>query len=1055
MPFLEAVWCFFCAVAAAVICGFGISQFLLTDRYEEYRLIVAPSIGYSVFCGLSYIISATFYLQAMTAVRITLGLLAAISLIGYWMNRQRIGLRQLARGLGEVSILSAPMLVVILWPLFYVGVTYLGAVNPDYFAAFKDNQFLKHSSVAQVGSSATLPYSPFFSGLGNISPAARFGSDLFGLMLEAVFGFAARTSLTTSIGLFLFCVPLTVYFMARVVFGAEARLGRYCAWLTGISGCTCMSFLFFYVGQNSGLSIIPLLLTIFYIVFTDPSFRVTVLAALLSNSLFFMYLGMLPYAGAPVAVLLLYMMLKRQLKWRTLLTVALTFAVCVLLLDGKLARDFVPVVTGWANVIGQTLQGQYFISFLTEEFFPIFFGFTIYPLTSSSITQALGLWSIWPFLLISGLILVWLVVIAVDWARRMEDKRPVVYVFGAAAIYIAVWWVYSFPRKYGYAVFKMSSWVQFLLVIAYGFGLYRSWVVARGIERSAWRHIATIGCICLMAIVVGGNMLTSVEYGYLGLGNTPERGIFVNNFQMSGNYDYFDLEPALKNYVKPNESVALAASDVIQNSWIGYYLRDFRISLLSHYLFPGDDENLPDVITRRTFDYYGNQNVDNNPWFHDLTDDYILTVSSQHVNADIVDQDLPKPVWSNRTFELLRTADTPDFVFTGRGYYRLETRGRERAYWMPAKWRWVSKGGEIYVLHREAGSEPYRLSFLAMVGYGAPTARRHLEIWLNNEIVDEIEVNGNRRIISRPFSLRSGVNLLVVRAKERVRSVPRRLPLWNRDVPEDYRGLNFAMSNVRVLNSSYSETASPAIMRGKAVLAEAKQFDGIELDGWVREEAKLVYLPPGGSSGVSLELLVPPEITKSGPCAIEVDADGNTSMLEANAGLQRIKVPLSSDVSSMPMEIRIKPCRTFSAPADLPALRPVQESVQIREVNFRPATLETKLQPPYTEFHAVGIDSDGWFLGHGALQIPPSAGDLQIELEFPRWSGLKRSTLDISVGGRQVVHRVVTPGIQRIRVPISSSGASDITFTSDASFRLPSPDSRSRSLRVVSLQAGL
>ncbi len=944
MLFLESVFCFLCALSAAFVCGYGLTLFLLPDRYQDYRIIIAPSVGYTVFSGLSYILSGSLGLTGGHAVRITFAILALLSPFAYYTVRPRLDLRDLIRQFAQGFVLSSTMLVVTLWPLFYVGVTHLGAVNPDYFASFRDNHFLQNASVLERGSLTLDSYSPFFSSIGNLQVSARFASALFAVMLEDIFGFTARNSLTISIAVFLFCLPLTVYFMARVVFAAEVRLARLCSLLTGISGSVTLSFVYFYVGQNSALSVVPLLLTIFYIVLTEPSIRITVLAALVTNSFFFMYFGMLPYACAPAGVLFLYLVWKRRTTLRMVLGTCLVFAACAFLLDIKLSRELGPVLAGWVNLIGPALKGPYFTSFLTEEFFPLFLGMSTYPVPASVAAVVLGRWSSVVLLSISALILVWLVIVSVDWARRTVDKRPVVYVFAAATIYGIVWWTYSFRRQYGYAVFKMATWVQFLLVIMYGIGLYRSWIGARRIRRGLRRLIAVAGCFCLTVIVVGGNLLTTVLYGFQALGGEPTGlGYIVNNFQMSGNYDYFELESALARIVKPTESVGLVFGDSIQNNWVSYYLKDFRLSMLSHHLFPGDDENLPDVITRRTIDYFGNHGTDRNEWFHGASDDYILTVNPEHLNSDILQQRLPKPVWRDRTFQLLRAADIPDFIFTGRGFYRLEIYNSPLPYWWPKRFRWVAEGGEIYLLHRSQQTAPYRLSFAALVGYGIPSARRRLEIWLNSRIVDDVEINGNARVITRPFFPVPGVNLLVVRAKERVRPVPRPFGLWNRNVPE-YRALNFGMSYIRLLGPGDTEAAGkPSTdIRGKDIISQAVAFDGIEVNGWVREEARLSYVRSAGTTAVDVDVLVPDALSaRRGSCPIQFDADGMSRTFEVtHPGPIRVSLPLRSLTSAAITEIKVKPCKAFYAPGYNHRIRPELLSVQLQEIRFIDAVPE-------------------------------------------------------------------------------------------------------------------
>jgi hypothetical protein len=653
---------------------------------------------------------------------------------------------------------------------------------------------------------------------------------------------------------------------------------------------------------------------------------------------------------------------------------------------------------------------------------------------------------------------VWLLIVCLAWARQSADKRPVVYAFGAILIYTTVWWIYSFPRQYGYAVFKMSTWLQFLLVIGYGFGLYWTWLAAVRVRGRWCRAASLLASGCLAFIVVGGNIAVSVQYGLQGLGTDPERGYIVNNFEMSGNYDYLELESAIGRIVQPGETVALALSDSIQNYWVSYYLRKFRISILSHYLMPGDDENLPDVVTRRVLDYYGNQTVDKNDWFHGACDDYILTTTPEHLNSDIIDQPLPTPIWKNGTFQLFRAGDVPNFAFAGRGFYRIETLLRPRTYWWPTKWRWTSEGGEIYVLHREQEATPYSLSFLALTGYGIPSANRLLEVWHNRRKIDEISVNGNARVNTRPFVPTKGVNLFTIRAKEKVRALPRRLALWNRSVPTDYRGLDFGMSSVRLVPSDGAgDMASPSeVIRDRDIFSRAISFNGMEVNGWVREEATFSYIRPAMTSSVDVAIMVPGVKPLPPTCLMEFTANGTSKKVAAvRPGSLTVSLPLRSLPSPSVTEIRIKPCTSFYAEGYDHRYRPVVQSVRLDQIHFKEdkeseqSTQRDGIPQAYRGLQPTGFDTDGWFLHRASLRIPAGVKEVELEVELPGWSGQQQSNLSVSVNRKTVLRRVLRPGVERLRVPIvqSEEGAS-LMLEAGESFRLPKPDTRSRSLRL-------
>src|SRR5207245_3946330 len=153
------------------------------------------------------------------------------------------------------------------------------------------------------------------------------------------------------------------------------------------------------------------------------------------------------------------------------------------------------------------------------------------------------------------------------------------------------------------------------------------------------------------------NVVSTFHTSRVSLGRDTERGIIVNLYDMSGNYDYLELPDRLREHVKPGGSVGLSFVDSVQHQWVSYFLRDFRLSVLSHVILPGDDENLPDVMSRRVTDYYGNVSQDKNVYFHGATDDYYLTSSERHVNKDNVERRLPQPLWEYRSLRLWKAAD--------------------------------------------------------------------------------------------------------------------------------------------------------------------------------------------------------------------------------------------------------------------------------------------------------------------------------------------------------------------------------------------------------------
>ena len=906
MPTIESAALLLAGLAFLTLLGYPIVRLTLPqDLRDEYAHVIAPGVGYMVLCLFAFALSGSVRMPAGTATLIVAGALALATGVLAWRDRRSPAAapRSLAIRAREMLVLMAPLMVFMLWPFFLDGAdTYLGAVNPDYFAGLVDDYFLlKGHSIADFTKGRDT-FQPLDYMAGSISSSGRFASGLVAVTMSKLTGLDIRTTLTLSIALFMCCLPLAIYFFSRVVFGLERRAARVAAWLIGISTPVAMSFLYFYLGQNSGLAALAITLSLGYLLLTRPDWRLLVSFALMANALLVVYLGMLPYAVAPLGVLGLYQLVQRRLAVSKLALLLAGFAAVSLVVNFAMIPSLYAMVRGWGNVIGQTLQGQYFLDFLTEAWFPLFLGTVLYPLQSSWYYAAFG-----PKILLGALVLALFVLAAVvawaiGWARAANDRARVVTIVSAIVIYGVVWWVYSFQRQYGYAVFKMSSWLQFMLVpfVAYG------WHATREGAFAGWKKTALGGAF---ALYVATNFLGTIEYGVKGLGNNPTQSYIVNNFQMSGNRDYFHVADEVRKHVKPQESVGLNFVDSIQNFWLAYYLRDMRLSLLAHENIPGDDENLPDIQTNKLVDYYGNVREANNVFAHGAADDYYLTWSEHHVNRDIAEPRYSSPpVWQDGTFRLFRAADNPDMFFTGRGYYRMEYNPGGLAYWWPERARWTAEGGEVYLLRPANPGTPRRIMFDLVVGYEHRDDARTIELYADKVKFDEIRVTSAARYVSKPFVPSGPVTKLVIKVRERVPPSQRPLPLWNKSIPLDYRQLNVLLANVHILRDGEpaiaESTGCGRAFRGADLLRCARSFNGVQIDRWIGRQASLTFPADATVSKATLKGHLPPALNFTFPYRIVFRVNGTEVPREiAAAGDFSLDIPVEGRAGELALEI--------------------------------------------------------------------------------------------------------------------------------------------------------
>jgi hypothetical protein len=292
---------FLAVVLLAALCGYGIVMLLLPEEYrDEFGFVLMVPVGYSFYSWVAFNVSGTLQIPGHEATILALAIVAFLGLVSLLRRRPTA---EMVRGLWPVLPLGLVATAVALWPLFVVGAeTYLGAVNPDYMATLVDIHYLEtHPLRAQPLSKTMYSYSYVKNVMGGIGISARFGSTYFAMLVRYLLDIPHRTALTTCIGFFIFCMSPSVYFMARVAFGLRRRAALIAAALIVLASPVTLSFVYFYVGQNSGMGVLPMVLTLAYVAVRRPGVRSVLLATLMVNCLYVMYTAMVPYALAPSA----------------------------------------------------------------------------------------------------------------------------------------------------------------------------------------------------------------------------------------------------------------------------------------------------------------------------------------------------------------------------------------------------------------------------------------------------------------------------------------------------------------------------------------------------------------------------------------------------------------------------------------------------------------------------------------------------------------------------------------------------------------------------------
>jgi hypothetical protein len=933
VAFLTTLGLFAATVLLAAACGYGIVTWLLPAEWqEEHAPILMAPVGYAVYSWFAFTLSGTFDLSGRATTAIAGVVFLAVGLSAWWKRGRFAPSR---RALPRVVGLSATAMLFTLWPLFYMGAdTYLAAVNPDFTATLVDLHFLEDHPLDADPTGKPDTDSYFHSVVGTLGKSARFGCSYFALLTHAVLRVPMRTALTLCVAAFVFCIPLSVYFFARVGLGLSRRAAALASAFVGTSAATTMSYVYFYVGQNSGLGVLPVALTLLYLAFRSPSWRLCALATLVLNGLYCTYTGMFLYAVAPAAVAAVYLALEDRTRIApSVLRAAVMLGASIVLNAGN-APILSAAFLGWSKLVTQAPPRQFFIDFLTEQFVPIFLGIVSYPIGASAQAGWLAKAGFVRLYEWSAVLTLMVLFAVAHWARRSEEKSRVILGLAAALLYAAAWYVFTFRQQYGYAAFKMCSWLQFLYAVALGYGLDAS--LNRALARGAMiARLAAATTLGIFAAAFAANVVSAHHLTRVSLGTDTLRGMIVNVFDMSGNRDVEDLPITVGSLVKPYERIGVRLTDTMQNQWAAYYLRSARTSLLGHHMIPSVEEDLPDVVTRIGADRDGQAAIDHNPYFHGSEDDYYLTWSGGYLNQEIVEQQLPQPVWESRSFRLLRASEVRDLLFTGRGWYRVEFRHLWECWW-PARFRWTAQGGEVYLLRASRPGEAYRLSFVGIVGYGRPSDRRVIELWHDGVCFDEIEMRSAARVVSRPFYPSGDGDRLVIRVRESVHQLPRAFSLWNKDVPADYRRLNLLVSEVRVLPpGAPSGAAAPRRLSGEMLFVASTSFNGIQPNRWVAGSFSVSYRRPPGSERVALSLFVPGHPRLHFPMALVGTLDDRPFRIEvAQPGALRSVLPLGPPSPGGIVSIQAGVGQEYAPDTQDGETHPIHESFRVESVTF-------------------------------------------------------------------------------------------------------------------------
>jgi hypothetical protein len=922
--------------------GLGPSISLLSKNFRQYSIFIAPAVGCAIFCLFSVWLSAFFATPTVKANYWAAAILSVWACAAIWLCKTEIPV--LVNSFKTFLIIAFATAVVVFFTPLHLGVNnYLGTVNPDFFQSFTFHEaLLNHNAHFWVDAAEFGLQGPF----QNLFPhafQARFGGVVFSVLLKQLLGVESQAALMLSVMVFTVSLPLTVYFFCRAILGFENRTALLSAVLIIISAPISLSFLHTFIGQNSALAMFPLGIALIYLTLKESKPQIAILTVLVLNGVFFLYVMALPYIIAPFLFLIFGEVFYK--KWTSLkgmalialFSIVLTIFIHVLIFP--ISNQF---IFDLLRLLKELTQSQYYTDFLTEEVFQYATGLTSYPASQNILFYSLRQWFPSVFVGLGMLVAILYFVNLRRWIT-IAPKSAVILVLGMLATYMAVWFKYTFLTRYGYASFKMASWLQFLFVPFIAWGIINSLanikIRANGVLGGFFKYAAFIMLVFLYPLL---NLLSGINYSIKGHGREIYNSSIINSYGVSGNSNYLELIRVLSEKVPAGKLVALGFGDSVENFYVSHHMDLIKLNtaLLSHEELPFEDTFLPNIKTRIYVDSKNYIRPDSRIHYQDADKmaEYFLFPGSGNLNREIISNQFKGyPLWENASFRLFHRDQIGDILVTGRGFNRVEYMDTKRiSWWWPKNFRWTDEGGEIYHLNPTRPGIPHHLEFAAIVGTGRPTGERTVEFWHNGQLFDETVIRGAARVSTEKYVPVPGVNLVILKIKEKGSLVSRGFGLWNRDIPSRSTITSALLSDIDVQPAdSYQKRKFPADewVDPRQQFNHFVSFNGFDVDGWVRDQASFEVAGMQDVKLMKLRLLVPGNLNFKFPYSIQIILNGNVIEKSFETpGDFEFDIPVQSSVNG-DVSVQIIPSQ-FERISDGMAQREVLQSLRLSAVNF-------------------------------------------------------------------------------------------------------------------------
>ena len=848
MVIIESLLQILVAGILASCTGLGFSLIFFRHQLRDFRLTLAPVLGFLWIISGVPVLSAAFPIRFHIALMLIIGVGVSITVWNlFFVYKKNVGTGNFGRKLIK-QIENFPKLGIFVSLAMYASsalvqgfTNFWGTANPDFLQSWSFLDRLVNSNLNFYQNAQPSNHENLFSSFFPDELQARFGGVSFSGALNLL-GFSnSKMSLVLTIVISEIVLILVGSVFYRTFLKSKAH--SYLATLLLATGAPiAMSFIFMFIGQNSTLFLFPLVILLTYLYLKrDGGQRVILfLGSYILIASFFIYIPIAPLLIFLFYVPLLIWLFRNKHVWRkalgeiflsSLILVGfflVTFKVTKVILQGYLKLISI-IDTGDKNVL-------YFSEWHSRSALAYFSGTSTSPLSNSSLILFLhhSFFSIF-----FGLVIILFSLfgaIRYFLLFRWDVVQPIVglLLFLILSIY------YATILKYGYAEFKLSSWFYFLIP----FSLMAT-LQTKNQKTVNPRHKFTATIVIVVFSIL--NVWNSIDYGLKARGIDKLHGTIVNSYGLANSSKSFNqIQSFLKSKGKVKE-ISLGLP-FVEAAILSGYLMPFseKISLATHQVFPLEDEYLLDKDGKYT-DLNGLRRTPDDSLSVSHFSEFTILPGKRNPNQDVIAQSLnTSPVLRTDFYDVYRTSDLNGVFLTGRGLSREEFLDQSSSSSI-SRLRWMYSGFELDSFFNKKPLNPVSIKMKITLN---PRIRdtQILKVYQNRKILKSFSVLSNAIIEIHNIHPTAGSNEFIFRWEQ---------PFCNFDPANNpkIRWCNFAtVSDIQINpREAYTELRNVRL-KSDEFLSTLRNVSGFRQDGWLMDGARFAFDINRSVGGCSLQL---------------------------------------------------------------------------------------------------------------------------------------------------------------------------------------------------------